>query len=154
MIRRPPRSTLFPYTTLFRVNGPHEIAVVVDFVWAVEQVASERIGIGIGAQLRAKAAFVPHRVDVEFIRHLSAPLLFVPAQQAVEPLGPLGLVHYGLEAFLMLGLEGRFDHFLLRSFFHKRASLIGPIIMIVMAPPIISAPHGLPSEKPDRARTI
>src|SRR2546426_9176478 len=24
MIRRPPRSTLFPYTTLFRSRGPHE----------------------------------------------------------------------------------------------------------------------------------
>src|SRR3712207_7076433 len=25
MIRRPPRSTLFPYTTLFRSRGPHEV---------------------------------------------------------------------------------------------------------------------------------
>src|SRR2546430_10297456 len=25
MIRRPPRSTLFPYTTLFRSAGPHEM---------------------------------------------------------------------------------------------------------------------------------
>src|SRR6267142_4736752 len=24
MIRRPPRSTLFPYTTLFRPDGPHD----------------------------------------------------------------------------------------------------------------------------------
>src|SRR3712207_8779412 len=34
MIRRPPRSTLFPYTTLFRsveevLAGPHEVEVVV-----------------------------------------------------------------------------------------------------------------------------
>src|SRR2546427_3452189 len=27
MIRRPPRSTLFPYTTLFRSNGPVGIAI-------------------------------------------------------------------------------------------------------------------------------
>src|SRR2546425_13354812 len=27
MIRRPPRSTLFPYTTLFRSQPPHHIAV-------------------------------------------------------------------------------------------------------------------------------
>src|SRR5260370_15747013 len=28
MIRRPPRSTLFPYTTLFRSRPPHEVVVV------------------------------------------------------------------------------------------------------------------------------
>src|SRR5256885_12220835 len=27
MIRRPPRSTLFPYTTLFRSTGPHHAAI-------------------------------------------------------------------------------------------------------------------------------
>src|SRR3712207_8387501 len=30
MIRRPPRSTLFPYTTLFRSNGADEIDMVID----------------------------------------------------------------------------------------------------------------------------
>src|SRR5258708_17238657 len=30
MIRRPPRSTLFPYTTLFRSHGPDQGATVVD----------------------------------------------------------------------------------------------------------------------------
>src|SRR3712207_7744967 len=29
MIRRPPRSTLFPYTTLFRSHGQHVAAVVI-----------------------------------------------------------------------------------------------------------------------------
>src|SRR3712207_7262521 len=29
MIRRPPRSTLFPYTTLFRSPGPLQIAVMI-----------------------------------------------------------------------------------------------------------------------------
>src|SRR3712207_8208043 len=28
MIRRPPRSTLFPYTTLFRAGHPHEVVPV------------------------------------------------------------------------------------------------------------------------------
>src|SRR2546430_14707016 len=28
MIRRPPRSTLFPYTTLFRSERPHVLAVI------------------------------------------------------------------------------------------------------------------------------
>src|SRR5256885_16754674 len=30
MIRRPPRSTLFPYTTLFRSQGLHLLAAIVD----------------------------------------------------------------------------------------------------------------------------
>src|SRR3712207_8228394 len=30
MIRRPPRSTLFPYTTLFRSNTPGGVLVVID----------------------------------------------------------------------------------------------------------------------------
>src|SRR5688572_32857767 len=34
MIRRPPRSTLFPYTTLFRSNGDHHITGAVDGVAA------------------------------------------------------------------------------------------------------------------------
>src|SRR2546426_7221705 len=29
MIRRPPRSTLFPYTTLFRSRGPRPVSVIV-----------------------------------------------------------------------------------------------------------------------------
>src|SRR2546422_7242301 len=29
MIRRPPRSTLFPYTTLFRSRGPHQLSFAI-----------------------------------------------------------------------------------------------------------------------------
>src|SRR5438132_4664848 len=44
MIRRPPRSTLFPYTTLFRSAAVHELALerapqVVDLLLVDEQVA-------------------------------------------------------------------------------------------------------------------
>src|SRR5258708_18983997 len=35
MIRRPPRSTLFPYTTLFRSAGLVEVVLCKDLVWAV-----------------------------------------------------------------------------------------------------------------------
>src|SRR2546429_6923313 len=35
MIRRPPRSTLFPYTTLFRSNGPLGVDIQVIFVVAL-----------------------------------------------------------------------------------------------------------------------
>src|SRR5256885_8849375 len=33
MIRRPPRSTLFPYTTLFRSGGEHHAADAIVQVW-------------------------------------------------------------------------------------------------------------------------
>src|SRR5256884_3759320 len=33
MIRRPPRSTLFPYTTLFRSKLPHKTTVFVRTAW-------------------------------------------------------------------------------------------------------------------------
>src|SRR3712207_7059639 len=37
MIRRPPRSTLFPYTTLFRSNhGCHETRLIQSHVWKGE----------------------------------------------------------------------------------------------------------------------
>src|SRR6266496_5873425 len=42
MIRRPPRSTLFPYTTLFRLDGLTEAAAVVDAVQDGEQ---RRVGV-------------------------------------------------------------------------------------------------------------
>src|SRR2546425_12811601 len=40
MIRRPPRSTLFPYTTLFRSRADEEVQLVPRFGEAVEGVAS------------------------------------------------------------------------------------------------------------------
>src|SRR5260221_3923420 len=42
MIRRPPRSTLFPYTTLFRSNAPgvHRVGIALDF--AEEEIHSGR----------------------------------------------------------------------------------------------------------------
>src|SRR5256886_13386966 len=43
MIRRPPRSTLFPYTTLFRSPGAPEIAGVVPFEAARERFPIDRV---------------------------------------------------------------------------------------------------------------
>src|SRR5256885_12128177 len=37
MIRRPPRSTLFPYTTLFRSSRPEQVAFKIDFSELVRQ---------------------------------------------------------------------------------------------------------------------
>src|SRR3712207_8940601 len=39
MIRRPPRSTLFPYTTLFRSQTPEEVALV----WGEERISYEEL---------------------------------------------------------------------------------------------------------------
>src|SRR2546426_3564941 len=57
MIRRPPRSTLFPYTTLFRSNnqiGAAERKVVtVAVATAIDALKRSTIGSGSGAGLRA-----------------------------------------------------------------------------------------------------
>src|SRR3712207_9147333 len=47
MIRRPPRSTLFPYTTLFR-SGPHRCSPRVRLVVGRACVGSLRVAVGAG----------------------------------------------------------------------------------------------------------
>src|SRR3712207_9159543 len=64
MIRRPPRSTLFPYTTLFRSLTPDEVAVARNGGEAggVEVVAGDVLSFGdVGAAAR----------DVDVIVHLA-----------------------------------------------------------------------------------
>src|SRR3712207_8652220 len=55
MIRRPPRSTLFPYTTLFRSDGMAEVA-------AEEQGVAVRLGAGdiLGRDVRPRPGPVVH----------------------------------------------------------------------------------------------
>src|SRR2546425_11538518 len=52
MIRRPPRSTLFPYTTLFRSVGPPEGLAINDLGRAVDALGLEARG-GIGERAAA-----------------------------------------------------------------------------------------------------
>src|SRR2546429_7398140 len=55
MIRRPPRSTLFPYTTLFRSNTDTECRLAIGFV-PFERLGERRVvlvGDLIGARLEA-----------------------------------------------------------------------------------------------------
>src|SRR3712207_7292528 len=62
MIRRPPRSTLFPYTTLFRSRGPGQavapfvgeqvVAGLVDRDHGVAELGQQGGGIGRGADAR------------------------------------------------------------------------------------------------------
>src|SRR2546430_3187256 len=43
MIRRPPRSTLFPYTTLFRSNAPRQIESDIALLFQAARLAKERV---------------------------------------------------------------------------------------------------------------
>src|SRR5260221_14728891 len=47
MIRRPPRSTLFPYTTLFRSPSRHHVGAVHVRVGAVEEPFTASVGIAL-----------------------------------------------------------------------------------------------------------
>src|SRR3712207_9498942 len=66
MIRRPPRSTLFPYTTLFRSPDPSALVRV-----HLEPEAEPRLRLGqdlhlavLGEQVRPRRQVVGHRPDV------------------------------------------------------------------------------------------
>src|SRR2546426_2131137 len=58
MIRRPPRSTLFPYTTLFRSNEGHRYA---DFVPGTDKVAEYGIAALIAGGVAAKAGLLDRK---------------------------------------------------------------------------------------------
>src|SRR2546430_17447228 len=62
MIRRPPRSTLFPYTTLFRSLGLVRVALV------AEQDVGERHPHGVVLQLPHMAELVHEQVLVSALR--------------------------------------------------------------------------------------
>src|SRR2546426_8199693 len=64
MIRRPPRSTLFPYTTLFRSGGEQaETAVVTGGVYGLSQGARRlaTVALSTGSRMRA---FLKLLIDV------------------------------------------------------------------------------------------
>src|SRR3712207_7633086 len=62
MIRRPPRSTLFPYTTLFRSVGDHQLVAVGRDRDLVDDVAGVRLSADGDHLLAAEVGVV---VDVE-----------------------------------------------------------------------------------------
>src|SRR3712207_8758246 len=63
MMRRPPRSTLFPYTTLFRSGGGKRQRVGVD-----DPLDSEHVGVEVGADLGQGGV---HDADVRSEEHTS-----------------------------------------------------------------------------------
>src|SRR2546422_10666156 len=69
MIRRPPRSTLFPYTTLFRSRGVPDVVVNNAGIFFIKPVAettpdefSRTIAVNLTAPFLVTRALVPHFV--------------------------------------------------------------------------------------------
>src|SRR5258705_7770191 len=69
MIRRPPRSTLFPYTTLFRSHREFELAIAVGH----RAVAAEVHIAVIGQECRSRSE--EHTSELQSLRHLVCRLL-------------------------------------------------------------------------------
>src|SRR2546421_2772994 len=95
MIRRPPRSTLFPYTTLFRSGVPHRpgdglgeraVAIVdVEEVVLLEVVGNVQVGTAIEVHVardHAQAVSLDASVDAGLIAHIHE-MAAVIAEQAV-----------------------------------------------------------------------
>src|SRR2546427_300460 len=76
MIRRPPRSTLFPYTTLFRSS-------CVDFL-TQQRGATSNGSTGPGIQNKAIAAVKPSYRFSFYLRHLA-----LTRERAAKALGPV-----------------------------------------------------------------
>src|SRR2546430_10198571 len=73
MIRRPPRSTLFPYTTLFRSRAPRMRLFTFTCLGANHDARIARIGLARGARERRghRAGHVHHRVRPRSEEHTS-----------------------------------------------------------------------------------
>src|SRR5687767_15419561 len=70
MIRRPPRSTLFPYTTLFRstAGGPGAVEAAADHSHGAGVLARELLGGNGGNRPRAERGHRPHVDERERLR--------------------------------------------------------------------------------------
>src|SRR2546422_3899313 len=74
MIRRPPRSTLFPYTTLFRSRGDSRVA-------RLPRAARERSRRGGAAQPRVRRRSEEHTSELQSRLHLVCRLLLEKKKQ-------------------------------------------------------------------------
>src|SRR3712207_6950834 len=80
MIRRPPRSTLFPYTTLFRSLGhrPGEVLVGVDRENAVQVQAGVHVDVddpGVGVRAAHEGRSEEHTSELQSRQYLVCRLL-------------------------------------------------------------------------------
>src|SRR3989449_7943137 len=90
MIRRPPRSTLFPYTTLFRSQDRLEASVAALFRGAArrvaldeEQLAQPRVAEGAVGQLAGRSE--EHTSELQSRLHLVCRLLLEKKKQQKPP---------------------------------------------------------------------
>src|SRR3989441_7342294 len=98
MIRRPPRSTLFPYTTLFRSREPERFQVVVTNNLYGDNLSDLSAGLVGGLGLAASANLHPGRAGLFEPVHGSAPPL---AGKGVA--NPMAAVLTGALMFEQLG---------------------------------------------------
>src|SRR3712207_9582383 len=63
MIRRPPRSTLFPYTTLFRSEGIRRVKEEIPGVKTSLGVSNVSFGVSPGARAVLNSVFLHHCVE-------------------------------------------------------------------------------------------
>src|SRR3712207_7258957 len=85
MIRRPPRSTLFPYTTLFRsalLTGDWELA-------EASQGTNRREGSGLVAALLQRSE--EHTSELQSRQYLVCRLLLEKKKQYIVPIGALSV---------------------------------------------------------------
>src|SRR5947199_7068442 len=78
MIRRPPRSTLFPYTTLFRSSSKRTRALGRFETWESRFVALRACGRSLHIAIRADACGLrseEHTSELQSLRHLVCRLL-------------------------------------------------------------------------------
>src|SRR5258708_30805029 len=87
MIRRPPRSTLFPYTTLFRSAGVHDLVAVVAVGAEIrgehQRAFSDQHGYGAGADRKSTRLNSSHQIisyAVFCLKKKNAPHLHTPCQ--------------------------------------------------------------------------
>src|SRR5256712_9347238 len=105
MIRRPPRSTLFPYTTLFR-SAPAVVHLAPDLTREVVEGRVGPVGVVLGAVLAVPGAEVVGRVH-ERRDDRADPEVEVAGRRFLEPLGDLHGPEIGLDVERLL--EHRLD---------------------------------------------
>src|SRR5687768_17717634 len=65
MLRRPPRSTLFPYTTLFRSSDPRTLRDHLVHVWDISQTSGEPLTMRLPG---AATVYLPTDLPTEAVR--------------------------------------------------------------------------------------
>src|SRR2546422_5952158 len=86
MIRRPPRSTLFPYTTLFRsLAEQHETIPLVGLELGDQGIAAGHLRIGPALQQRQHVRSEEHTSELQSRLHLVCRLLLEKKKKIHKP---------------------------------------------------------------------